>query len=156
MIVLSGTVLFTFGNRDSNVAPAQCTCEEKEVSAERPADALTHQEQTMRHLKLLVIIAGIVVLTMTGSSATPARAEKVGFWTDNGRYYCVLNTEQTLGKAVCRNPYIFADYYVMYFDIDYSLNRVFIDTVISTPEPGYYRIDKVEMSIREWQTRYGR
>ena len=93
----------------------------------------------MRYLKLAAIFATLVTLALTGSLATPARADKYGFPSDDGRYYCVLNTEQTLAKGVCRNPRIYADYYVMYFDIDYSLNRVFVDTVRSTPEPGYYQ-----------------
>ena len=110
----------------------------------------------MRYLKLAAIVATILTLTLTRSQATPARADKYGFPTDNGRYYCILNSEQTLTKGVCRNPRVYADYYVMYFDIDYSLNRVFVDTVRSTPEPGYYQIEKEEMTIRQWQTLYGR
>ncbi len=109
----------------------------------------------MRYLKFAAIFAAISVLALAGSPAAPAQAEKRGFWTDNGAYYCTLNLEGTLGKGVCRNPRIYADYYVMYFDTDYSVNRVFIDTVRSTPNPGLYEVNKEEMSIREWQVRYG-
>src|SRR6266498_5420919 len=90
-----------------------------------------------------------LVLLLFGFGVESARAEKRYFTTDIG-YRCEMTFEDTLVKGICRQPRNFADFYVVYIEMNRDMNRVFLDTYYPSQYDNIMYVDRQNMNIKRF------
>ncbi len=103
---------------------------------------------------LLLVLSTNICVQLTQAFAQPASEKR--FVRSPDGYVCELTIEGNLGKSVCRLPRAeYANYYITYIEFNPGTNRVFIDTYRPTQYDDIMMVRRENMTIDEFEVRYG-